>query len=171
MHSNAASYSAIHLQCDRNKMVTLMSNRQLSNIKQKLKMAIVVPSLCVVSLSGCSTINDSANTVGESVVWLAEGTTKLTTDVKVDKVDDKNFILQQTFNEPVKTLDSWALRIEARELCPEGYIYTNRNAFRDAAFGEANNECLANSRCQYQLQWRIKCQQVPQEPFSLFGKT
>ena len=122
-------------------------------------------------LNGCSTLSDSADAVGSGVVYIAEGVQKTVADVQVKKIDESNFELQTSFNEPVQSLDSWAMRIEARKLCPDGYIYENRNAIRAGAFGESDAACLAAGNCTYKLNWRIKCQDVPEEPFSFFGKT
>lgn len=138
---------------------------------QKFKILTALTLAGSLFLAGCSTMNDSVNTVGKSVVWVAEGATKLATDVSVEKIDDKHYVLQQTLAQPIKSLDSWAMRIQAREVCPEGYIYENRNAVKLGAFAQSDNECVGGQNCGYELKWRIKCQKVPKEPFSLFGKT
>lgn len=134
-----------------------------------LKIALF--SFSLVGLGGCSTLSDSMDYVGNSIVSASEATVQFTSDVKVEALEDKQFALAQTFNEPVRSLDSWAMRIEAREACPEGYVYLNRNAVKSAGFGIVDSECVGTGSCSYELQWRIKCQDVPDEPFSLFGKT
>jgi len=138
---------------------------------KNINYGLLLSGVSLLGLSGCSTISDGVDAIGSGVVYVAEGTQKLTTDVTVEKESDGKFILQQSFNQPVKSLDSWAMRVEARELCPEGYIYLNRNALRSGGFGVSDADCTISGACDFQLQWRIKCQKVPQEPFSLFGKT
>ena len=125
----------------------------------------------VVVMSGCSTISKGVDSVGQGVVALGEGFEKIATDVQVEALSDQKFALSQIFQEPVSTLDSWAMRIESKALCPDGYIYENRNARKVGGFEWSHAECAAGSDCRYQLEWRIQCQDVPEEPFSLFGKT
>ena len=148
-----------------------MPSKVFNRTSLKFKAGMVLSTLGLLSLTGCSTISDGANSVGAGVVWLAEGATQITTDVDVAKTDDKHYVLKQSFNQPVTSLDSWAMRIEARKVCPDGYVYVNRNAVKSGALGVSGADCAASHSCGYELQWRIKCQDVPQEPFSLFGKT
>lgn len=140
----------------------------------KPKRAIKTASLLLtipIFLSGCSTLSSGVDAVGNGVVTIAEKAQQITADVKVNKIDNENFELQTSFNEPVKSLDSWALRIEARELCPDGYVYDNRNIVKSSSLNHSDADCIASGSCAYTLQWRIKCQEVPDEPFSFFGKT
>lgn len=137
----------------------------------KKSSGILLGFASVFAVTGCSTVGDGVNTVGAGFVYVAEGAQKLVSSVEVEKIDANNFILQQDFNEPVRELDSWAMRIEAREVCPQGYVYLNRNALNNGGFGVSDADCAASSSCSYKLQWRIQCQDVPKEPFSFFGKT
>lgn len=138
---------------------------------KKSQTGLVLALSALFGLSGCSTIGDGVDAIGSGLVYVAEGAQQAISNVEVEKIDDNNFVLQQSFNEPVRELDSWAMRIEAREVCPQGYIYTNRNALNDGAFGISDADCAASGNCTYKLQWRIECQDVPEEPFSFFGKT
>lgn len=140
-------------------------------LKLSMQAGLVSLGLSLFALSGCSTMSSGVESVGKGIVYVGEGIEKMTTDVKVEKVDDERFNLSVTFHEPVKTLDSWALRIEAREVCPKGYIYLSRNARKTGGFAYSEAQCEAEMSCGYALEWRIKCEDVPNEPFSLFGKT
>jgi len=132
---------------------------------------LVLAGLLVMNLTGCSTVGKGVNAVGSGVVYAAEGVDKAINNVEVTKTSDDNFTLTETFNEPVRSLDSWSLRIESRELCPNGYVYVNRFAHKTSEFAYSDNQCESDMSCEYKLQWKIKCQDVPKEPFSLFGKT
>ena len=142
----------------------------ITNIKRLILISSLVISMPM-ALNGCSAIGKGVDAVGSGVVAVAEGVQKVTADVKVNKIDNENFELQISFNEPVKSLESWAMRIEARELCPDGYVYENRNVVKSSQFNEYDADCVSSANCTYKLNWRIKCQDVPEEPFSFFGKT
>ncbi len=138
---------------------------------KKINSGLFLSMLATVALTGCSTVGDGVDSVGKGIIYLAEGTQKIASDVQVEKIDDNKFKLEQTFYEPVNSLDSWAMRIEARAACPDGYVYINRNALKDGGFGLSDAECAGSESCDFKLQWRIECQDVPEEPFSFFGKT
>lgn len=131
---------------------------------------LVALGISLLTLSGCSTISNGVDSVGKGVVYAGEGLEKATHDVSVDKIDDEHFNLSVEYHEPVRKLDSWAMRIEAREVCPKGYVYLSRNARKTGGFAYSDTQCQGEMSCSYQLEWRIKCQDVPDEPFSLFGK-
>jgi len=131
---------------------------------------LVALGFSLLALSGCSTLSNGVDSVGKGVVYAGEGLEKVTHDVNVEKVNDERFNLSTEYNEPVRKLDSWAMRIEAREVCPKGYVYLSRNARKTGGFAYSDTQCQGGMSCSYQLEWRIKCQDVPDEPFSLFGK-
>jgi len=137
----------------------------------KLTGTLALVSLGLFTLSGCSTIADGVNSAGKGMVTVGEGFEKLTSDVSVEKLSEDRYRLSETFNEPVTSLDSWAMRIEAREVCTEGYVYLSRNARKTGGFAYSDLQCTGGMSCSYDLEWRIKCQDVPKEPLSLFGKT
>ena len=91
--------------------------------------------------------------------------------VRAVELAKDHFQLTEHFNEPVINFDSWALRAKSREVCPDGYIYESRQALKTAGFGSTHSACLDGANCTYALEWRIKCADVPYEPFSIFGKT
>jgi len=132
---------------------------------------LLLAGLLAVNLTGCSTVGKGVNAVGSGVVYAAEGVDKAINNVEVTKTSDDNYTLTETFYEPVRSLDSWSMRIESRELCPKGYVYVNRFAQKTSEFAYSDNQCEGDMACEYKLQWQIKCQDVPKEQFSLFGKT
>ena len=147
------------------------TTKDFMNKTQSKTAGLVLAGLLAFSLTGCSTVGKGVNAVGSSVVYVAESADKAISDVKVDKTADDQFTLTETFYEPVRSLDSWSMRIESRELCPQGYVYVNRNAFKSSEFAYSDDQCVGGKSCEYKLQWQIQCQDVPKEPFSLFGKT
>ena len=146
-------------------------NQFFSQATKAKSIGMLVLGLSALSLSGCSTISDGMDAVGSGLVSAAEGFDQATSDVVVEQKTDDQFVLTEYFYEPVRKLDSWSMRIEAREACPQGYIYLNRFAQKDSLFAESDAQCENEMSCKYKLEWLIKCQDVPKEPFSLFGKT
>ncbi|WP_051144813.1 hypothetical protein [Thiomicrorhabdus sp. Kp2] len=144
------------------------SHIQMTKSKSLVVMALSVSAL---NLTGCSTIADGMDAVGSGVVYVAEGFDKVASEVAIEKKADDQFVLTENFYEPVRSLDSWSMRIEARDVCPQGYIYLNRFAQKTSGFAYSDAQCEADMPCEYKLEWLIKCQDVPKEPFSLFGKT
>jgi len=149
----------------------MMPREGSQKMNLKVHTGLVVLGFSLLGLSGCSTISSGVDSVGEGIIYVAEGIEKVPSDVKVWKVSEARYDLSLEFYEPVKSLDSWAMRIEAREVCPDGYIYLSRNARKSSGFAYSEAQCEGEMSCAYQLEWRIKCEDVPDEPFSLFGKT
>jgi hypothetical protein len=148
-------------------MVKIMPRK----VSKTRAVGLLVSGLSVFALAGCSTLSDGVDAVGKGVVYIGESVETATSDVTVVKVDEDIYALSETFYEPVKSLDSWAMRIEAREACPKGYVYLSRNARKTGGFAYSEVQCEGEMSCAFNLEWRIKCQDVPDEPFSLFGKT
>lgn len=140
-------------------------------VVKKIQTGLIITGLSVFVLSGCSTVSKGVDSLGQGIISLGESFERAATDVEVKKLADDQFALAQTFEEPVKSLDSWALRIEAREVCPDGYVYLSRNARKAGGFAYSEAQCSGEMDCTYQLEWQIRCEDVPEEPFSLFGKT
>ncbi|MDA3806711.1 MAG: hypothetical protein PF440_02260 [Thiomicrorhabdus sp.] len=122
-------------------------------------------------LAGCSSITGGVDTVGQGVVSLGDKLQSVTGNVQAEKIDDENFKLSELFYEPVNSLDSLALRAKAREVCPKGYTYQSRQAHKAGEFAYTHEQCVGGNGCGYTLEWNIKCEDVPYEPFTLFGKT
>ncbi len=140
-----------------------------SFMKTSAKTSFLAISLTL--LSGCSSITGGVDTVGQGVVSLSDKLQSVTGSVQVKKIDDENFKLSELFYEPVNSLDSFALRAKARETCPKGYTYQSRQAKKAGEFAYTHEQCVGEKDCGYTLEWNIKCEDVPYEPFSLFGKT
>lgn len=76
------------------------------------------------------------------------------------------------FNSGVLTsYENYSLQRQAEKLCPKGYSFLNRQAISSVEFAQHHAECAQGRNCGYELEWRIRCGEVPREPFSLFGKT
>jgi len=128
-------------------------------------------SLSLTVLSGCSNFGGSVDRFGQSIVSLGDDLQSMSGNVRAEKLDDQTYNLTEFYHEPVTTFDSWSMRAKAKSLCSEGYVYLSRNATKAGAFPEHHMQCLVDQSCDYALEWRVQCKQVPYEPFSLFGKT
>ncbi len=135
----------------------------------------VIKSLLAIStvivLSSCSSFSDILDSTGKSFVSVGDGFASLTGDVQVIQVSDGTYDLIEQFDEPVTNFDSWSMRVKAKQICHEGYIYQSRQAVRAGEFAKDHVTCAEGESCGYALEWRIECKKVPYEPFSLFGKT
>jgi predicted small secreted protein len=140
-----------------------------SFMQNSVKTALLALSLTL--LAGCSTVTGSVDAVGQGVVSLGHKLQSMTGDVQVEEIEADNFKLSERFNEPVIGFDSFAMRAKAREVCPTGYTYQSRQATKAGEFATSHEQCAGTSSCTYTLEWRIKCEDVPYEPFTLFGKT
>ncbi len=142
--------------------------------KKKIKEG-ALKSLLVVStaiaLSSCSSFSDIVDSTGSAFASAGDSMQSLTGDVQVVQVSDDTFNLTERYHEPVTNFDSWSMRVKAKQVCDEGYIYQSRHAFRAGEFATNHAECAEGASCSYALEWRIQCKKVPYEPFSLFGKT
>lgn len=143
-------------------------------IKKSVMQVTLVPSILILNLavlSGCSMVTNSVDTVGQGVVSVGDYVQSVTGKVQAQKLEDERFLLSEIYYEPVTTFDSWSMRAKARELCPKGYIYLSRQARKQAEFAYSHEQCSGEKACGYHLEWQIKCEKVPYEPFTLFGKT
>jgi hypothetical protein len=140
-----------------------------SFMQNSVKTSLLAISLTL--LAGCSSITGGVDTVGQGVVSLSDKLQSATGNVQVKKIDDENFKLSELFYEPVISLDSLAMRAAARESCPKGYTYQSRQAHKAGEFAYTHEQCVGGNDCSYTLEWNIKCEDVPYEPFTLFGKT
>ncbi len=128
-------------------------------------------TMSVMVVSGCSSFTGVVGSVGESLVSAGDGLQSALGSVEAVQVSENTFDLIERYNEPVMGFDSWAMRVKAKEVCHEGYIYQSRHAFKEGAFAKSHASCVEGESCRYALEWRIQCKKVPYEPFSLFGKT
>ncbi|WP_127470952.1 hypothetical protein [Thiomicrorhabdus aquaedulcis] len=127
--------------------------------------------LLTAGLSGCSTFSDGVDSVGRGIQAAGDALVGVTGHVKVEQVDETHFRLTEQFHEPITTFDSLAMRSKAKQACPKGYVYESRKAYRAGEFATSHNQCETTQACGYELEWRIMCDDVPYEPFTLFGKT
>ncbi len=125
----------------------------------------------ILLLSGCSGLNHVASSLGSSLVSAGESVQSAIGEVEAVQIDENLFTLSEWHDEPLTGFDSWAMRIKAKQVCHEGYIYESRHAFRAGELAKSHEQCVEGEPCRYLLEWRIQCKQVPYEPFSLFGKT
>ncbi|VAW49835.1 hypothetical protein MNBD_GAMMA04-206 [hydrothermal vent metagenome] len=125
----------------------------------------------VIALSSCSSLSGVLDSTGGAFVTAGDSLASLAGDVQVIQVSDGTYDLTERFHEPVTNFDSWSMRVKAKQVCHEGYIYQSRHAFRTGEFATDHATCAEGESCGYALEWRIECKKVPYEPFSLFGKT
>lgn len=91
--------------------------------------------------------------------------------VEVRELAQDEFELSLYRDAPPMSFESRAMRKQAEQLCPTGYRYLLRQAVKQGEFATHHAECAAGKDCGHQLEWRIRCGNVPREPFSLFGRT
>jgi hypothetical protein len=118
-------------------------------------------------LSGCSSLADrSAEASGHLLGRLGEATYP----VKVSKLDGKGKLwqLEQQYDEP-PVLDGFQMDYRARSLCSQGYLKEDVYAVAPRKLADDHAACLS-ADCRYTLVWKIRCEQMPQAPFSIFGK-
>jgi len=129
-------------------------------------MRAALPVVVAMLLNGCSSW---ANKAGHWTSTAVAKTGDLIAPIEVQKQqDDLHWLIRQQFNEP-PVLDSLAFDYRARQLCPKGYLKDEVYAQRPAKFGVDPAVC-ATADCRYTLVWKIHCDEVPREPFSIFGK-
>jgi hypothetical protein len=129
-------------------------------------MRVLILLSALVLLSGCSSWANKASHWTSTAV---ASTGDLIAPIEVkQQQDDLHWLIQQQFNEP-PVLDSMAFDFRARQLCPKGYLKDEVYAQRPAKFAVDPAECTT-ADCRYTLVWKIHCDEVPREPFSIFGK-
>ena len=126
-------------------------------------------------LSGCGvlkTVKSSGDTVidwGRSAVAAAGNRIHPVTVKKLpEREGQPAFLLRQQYDEPPQ-LGTFALDNTAMRLCPKGYLLDTSYAVSPRKFGDSRVECVG-ADCRYALVWKIHCEEVPREPFSIFGK-
>ncbi|MDG6778156.1 hypothetical protein QCB44_05500 [Thiomicrorhabdus sp. zzn3] len=111
------------------------------------------------------------NSAGLVAVALAVFNLSACSTAQTHKVDDETYYLTEYYSEPLTDFESWALRRQAKELCPTGYDYLLRKAGKPSEFAKQHFQCLGEKDCSYALEWRIRCVERPEEKFSIFGRT
>lgn len=147
---------------------------KMVKFEESFMQTTVKSSLLAISLTllaGCSSVTGGVDAVGQGIVSLGDKLQSVTGHVQVKKIDEENFKLSELFYEPVTGFDSLAMRAKAREICPKGYTYQSRQAKKAGEFAYTHEQCVGGNGCGYTLEWNIKCEEVPYEPFTLFGKT
>lgn len=147
---------------------------KMVKFEESFMQTTVKSSLLAISLTllaGCSSVTGGVDAVGQGIVSLGDKLQSVTGHVQVKKIDEENFKLSELFYEPVTSFDSLAMRAKAREVCPKGYTYQSRQAKKAGEFAYTHEQCVGGNGCGYTLEWNIKCEEVPYEPFTLFGKT
>ncbi len=147
---------------------------KMVKFKESFLQTPVKTSLLAISLTllaGCSSVTGSVDAVGQGIVSIGDKLQSVIGHVQVEKIDEENFKLSELFYEPVTSFDSIAMRAKAREACPKGYTYQSRQAKKTGEFAYGHEQCVGGNACGYTLEWNIKCEEVPYEPFTLFGKT
>lgn len=118
--------------------------------------------------SGCS-VQSGAAKIEQGLSAIGHSLQKLEEDVHSKPLAENEYLIWQSSHESFKSFDSSHFRTVAKQLCPIGYVPLSRQARKDGEL--AASDALCDGECGYTLEWHIRCQDVPEEPFSLFGKT
>lgn len=111
----------------------------------------------VVSLAGCAQVQVQELTPSAASGSDAEGL-------------QETYRLTQFRDAAPSSFESRALRKQAESLCPNGYKILSRQAFATEMLASHQAECPSGS-CAHQLEWQIRCGNIPREPFRFFGRT
>jgi creatinine amidohydrolase/Fe(II)-dependent formamide hydrolase-like protein len=141
-----------------------------NSFKREAGKGLLIVSM-VIALSSCSSFSDVVDSTGKSLASVGDSLQSITGHVQVVQVSEDVFDLAESYHEPVTNFDSWSMRVKAKQVCNEGYVYQSRHAIRTGEFATNHVMCAEGESCGYALEWRIQCKKVPYEPFSLFGKT
>ncbi|WP_130537498.1 hypothetical protein [Thiomicrorhabdus indica] len=87
-----------------------------------------------------------------------------------DKKYGKEYRLSRSINDTIQDLDNRALHAKSRTLCEQGYVKLSEQAITQGTLKENSLDCVSGN-CKYQLNWHIRCQDIPEQPFTFFGKT
>lgn len=91
--------------------------------------------------------------------------------VQTVQKDKETFFITDFYDEPPVTFSSNSIENEAEEVCPLGYNILSKNAGKASEFEYNDFTCAAGASCGYVLEWRIQCEEKPQQETSIFGKT
>jgi len=118
-------------------------------------------------LAGCSSMTQKAAALSGHVVGR---TGDVMYPVQTQKLDQEGMVwlLQQQYDEP-PVLDGFQMDYKARSLCTRGYLKDEVYALAPRKLA-VNHAACVTADCRYTLVWKIRCEEVPQEPFSIFGK-
>lgn len=119
--------------------------------------------------SGCS-VQSGAAKIEQGFDYVVSSINDLDNAVQSEKVAENEYRLWQEANQSFKSFESSKMRVRSKQLCPIGYYPISRQARSNSELHESDLNCVGGS-CQYTLEWHIRCQDVPEEDFSLFGKT
>lgn len=125
-------------------------------------------SLVLVGVAGCSSWGEKAAQWSGHAVAKAGEVMHPVIVAKAETDSKLMWVLKQQYNEP-PVLDGFQMDYKARELCPKGYLKEEVYALRPAKFA-VNHAACVSAECHYTLVWKIRCDKVPHEPFSIFGK-
>lgn len=123
-------------------------------------------ALAGATLLGCSTMDSAVNSIANGMNKVSEWT--VFEDVKIEKMDTDYFKLETQVNEGLSSFNNRGLRNAAKQSCPVGYVLESQQALNNAAL--LSSQCEGGN-CQHKLVWVIRCKELAEEPFSIFGKT
>ncbi|MBN2647514.1 MAG: hypothetical protein JXR44_06995 [Thiotrichales bacterium] len=132
------------------------------------KSLILLPLIGGFLVSGCS-VQTGAAKIEQGFSILGDAMLTLDEPVYNQALAANEYRIWQDANESFKSFDSIHFRSVAKELCPIGYIPLSRQALKMGELSSSDTQC--NGACQHRLEWHIRCQDIPEEPFTLFGKT
>jgi len=118
-------------------------------------------------VAGCSSVTQKAAAVSGQA--LGRGGEAIY-PVHTQKLDEAGmaWLLQQQYDEP-PVLDGFQMDYKARTLCSRGYLKDEVYALAPRKLAVEHATCVT-ADCRYTLVWKIRCEEVPQAPFSIFGK-
>lgn len=91
--------------------------------------------------------------------------------VEVTELDEDKFLLEQARSGMPTKYKSRAMDKQAKKVCPIGYRPILRQTFAEQEMATHRAQCAIGANCNFKLQWQIECTDIPDEPFSLFGKS
>lgn len=91
-------------------------------------------------------------------------------ELTTEQGSDEVYVLSEFRDGPATQFESHSLRQQADVLCPSGYAILSRQALANEPLAMHQADCTGSS-CAHQLTWRIRCGNIPREPFRFFGRT
>lgn len=166
----------------------------VSLFSQKSSKTLLLTSMgaCALMLQACSTVDSgiakTIDTVGEmdAKVRLA------LVEIEVQELDaahqqkggfvaaadrmpgstkfGKQYVLSRAMNTTATEFDNRTMHLKSKQLCESGYVKLSEQALAKQSLKDTTYQC-ATEDCRFQLSWQIRCQEVPEQPFSFFGKS
>lgn len=186
---NPQNFSTSSISSKDYRPVKLQSSILKVSVKHGLGLGLGL--LFVVGLQGCSTIDSSIAKVSSAYDRVELSLQSAMVEIEVEQLTDtqkqkggfggevegfvekaygNEFILARQVNDTATDLDNRAMHAKSKSLCEKGYVKLSQQAVAKRSLKDTSLQCVSGD-CRYQLNWHIRCQDVPEQPFSLFGKS